>query len=75
MNFPEAVVETHNWADANNATVSITKAIGIDAGDGRIWSSFIIETTGAMPGEFAQQNPEITDFFMKSTEPFHFSTG
>lgn len=73
--FPEAVVAAHEWAEANGATVSITKAVGIDAGDGRVWDSFIIETTGAFPGAFASENPEITEFFRKTTEPFHFTVG
>lgn len=75
MTFVEAVVAAQDWAERTGAQARITRATGIDGGDGRVWVSFIINTTGAAPGRMASDIPEVVEVFRKTTEDFDFTVG
>lgn len=75
MTFVEAVAAAHDWAVANGATVRFTRANGIDGGDGRVWSSFMVDTKGTAPGLMSSQIPDVVDTFRKTTDPFDFTVG
>lgn len=75
MTFAEAVAAAHDWASANGATVRFTRVNGIDGGDGRVWSSLMVDTKGTAPGLMANQIPDVVDTIRKTAEPFDFTVG